>query len=128
MIGTLEKENITNNESKYDFDLGIVGFKYSDLYDARKLKEIAEKFYAEIEEESRVLHEALMKYIDSRGDGYEKRVESKILTDSAPYLSDFIGRMFKISHEREKSSERNYRARPDLEIQIFRPTPRDQKI
>ena len=33
--------------NEFDFDLGINGFKYSDLFDAVKLKELAEKFYAE---------------------------------------------------------------------------------
>ncbi len=96
MIGTFEKENIINN----DFDLGIVGFKYSDLFDAYKLKELAENFYDELKEENPVLHEALIQYISARGENYEPKVESNILTDSAPYLSDFIGRMFKISRER----------------------------
>jgi NADPH-dependent glutamate synthase beta subunit-like oxidoreductase/NAD(P)H-flavin reductase/bacterioferritin (cytochrome b1) len=102
MIGTLERQNITTNDiSNNDFELGIVGFKYSDLFDAYKLKEIAEKFYDEIKDENPVLHKALVQYISARGENYEPKVESKILTDSAPYLSDFIGRMFKISHERE---------------------------
>src|SRR5687768_12489798 len=101
MIGTLEKENITTHDSNnFDFDLGIVGFKYSDLFDAYKLKELAEKFYDEIKDGDPVLHEALIQYISARGENYEPKVESKILTDSAPYLSDFIGRMFKISRER----------------------------
>ena len=59
-----------------DFNLGIVGFKYSDLYDAVKLKELAEKFYAEVAEKEPVLHEALSKYISAHGIGFEKRVES----------------------------------------------------
>jgi NADPH-dependent glutamate synthase beta subunit-like oxidoreductase/NAD(P)H-flavin reductase len=87
--------------SKKDFELGIVGFKYSDLYDAQKLKELAEKFYDEIREKNPVLHEALTKYIAARGLGYEDRVESNILTDGAPYLSDFLARMFGISRQRE---------------------------
>ena len=100
MIGITEKENtLTQN---YDFELGIPGFRYSDLYDAVKLRELAEKFYSEIEEEDPLLHEALTKYIETKGENYEPRVESKILTDSAPYLSDFIARMFLINREREE--------------------------
>ena len=101
MIGTSEKENTKIHElSNNDFDLGIVGFKYSDLYDAEKLREIAEKFYAEVEEQEPILGDALKKYIASHGVGYEKKVESKILTDAAPFLSDFIARMFGINRER----------------------------
>ena len=49
----------------------------------------------------------LTKYIAARGEGYERKVESKILTDAAPYLSDFVARLFKINGERaelEKTS------------------------
>ena len=86
----------------FDFDLGINGFRYSDLFDAVKLKELAEKFYAEVDEKEPVLGDALKKYIGSAGQGHEKRVESKILTDAAPFLSDFVGRMFKITRERSE--------------------------
>ncbi len=101
MIGTSEKEQtLTAAATDRDFDLGIVGFKYSDLYDANKLQELAEKFYAEVEQKEPILGDALKKYIVRRGAGYEKRVESKILTDAAPFLSEFIARMFGINHER----------------------------
>lgn len=98
MIGTSEKEN--NLTENHDFELGIPGFRFSDLFDAVKLRELAEKFYAEIEKSEPLLHESLMQYINARGKNYEPRVESKILTDSAPYLSDFISRMFGNVRER----------------------------
>jgi NADPH-dependent glutamate synthase beta subunit-like oxidoreductase/NAD(P)H-flavin reductase len=96
MLAFSEKGHIPQD---YDFDLGIVGFRYSDLYDAVKLRELAEKFYAEVAETEPVLHDALTKYISAHGAGYEKRVESKILTDAAPLLSRFIAQMFGIKHE-----------------------------
>src|SRR5215210_8225217 len=99
MTGISEKERIAAN---YDFDLGIVGFRYSDLFDAARLKELAEKFYAELAEKEPVLADALTKYIASHGNGYEARVESNILTDAAPHLSAFIANMFGISREREQ--------------------------
>jgi NADPH-dependent glutamate synthase beta subunit-like oxidoreductase/NAD(P)H-flavin reductase len=103
MIGISEKEEISETlRSSHDFDLGITGFKYSDLFDAKKLREIAEKFYDEVKNENPILHDALMKYIENRGAGYEKKAESKILTDSAPYLSEFIAKMFDIDGEREQ--------------------------
>src|SRR4051812_28720878 len=99
MTGISEKGiNFTNN----DFDLGIVGFKYSDLFDAVKLGELAEKFYDEVKQENPLVHAALTKYIAARGEGFEKRVESNILTDSAPYLSQFIAKMFGVAREREQ--------------------------
>lgn len=100
MTGISEKQNDFINESGEDFNLGIAGFTYSDLYDAAKLQTLAEKFYAAVEKENPILHDALIKYVGNRGRGYEKRVESKILTDAAPYLSEFIAQMFDISGER----------------------------
>lgn len=100
MTGISERE--LNNATGRDFDLGVVGFRFSDLFDAVKLRELAEKFYDEVKEENPLLHEALVKYIESRGVGYEARVQSNILTDAAPYLSKFIAKMFGITREREQ--------------------------
>jgi len=86
---------------EHDFELGIEGFSYSDLFDAVRLRELAERFYAEVEAKEPILHQALTRYIDARGEGFEKMVESKILTDSAPFLSDFIARLFRIDRERD---------------------------
>ena len=83
-----------------DLALGIDGFYFSDLFDATRLKDLAKTFYSEIEAHDSVLYSALTKYIAARGVGYERKVESKILTDSAPYLSDFIARLFRINRER----------------------------
>jgi NADPH-dependent glutamate synthase beta subunit-like oxidoreductase/NAD(P)H-flavin reductase len=88
----------------HDFDLGVEGFRYSDLFDAARLEELAARFYAEVEAREPVLYQALSKYITGRGEGFEKRAASKILTDSAPFLSDFIARLFRIERERDELS------------------------
>ncbi len=120
MIGILEKENIdTHNYSNHDFDLGIPGFKYSDLFDAYKLKELAEKFYSEVEEQEPVLHEALMEYISRKGEGYEPKVASKILTDSAPFLSEFVAKMFGITKECEELEREILRDNPIWKYKFF---------
>src|SRR4051794_34623476 len=85
-----------------DFDLGIAGFRFSDLFDAVKLAELSERFYADLEIREPVVGDALKKYILARGAGFERRAASKILTDSAPYLSDFIARMFGVLAERSQ--------------------------
>ncbi len=102
-----KKNNILQQrQQSRDFDLGIVGFKYSDLFDAGKIQKLAEKFYAEVEEKEPVLGKALQKYIASHGLGYEKRVESKILTDAAPFLSDFIAQNVRHQPRTERISSR----------------------
>src|SRR5690349_12529270 len=98
---TVKSENVFSGSS-VDLELGIPGFRFSDLFDALKLKELAENFYSEIEKEDPVLQKAITKYIAAKGEGYEPKVRSKILTDSAPHLSRFIARLFDIDAERSE--------------------------
>ncbi len=97
MTGNTE---ITGQKSTHNIVLGIDGFSYSDLFESAKLKELADIFYAEVAEKEPVLYHALSKYIAACGHGFERRVESKILTDTAPFLSDFIARLFGITRDR----------------------------
>lgn len=90
------------NTTDRDLQLGVKGYRFSDLFDAVRLQELAECFYSEVEREEPVLGSALRKYINTRGAGIGRRAESKILTDAAPFLSDFIGRLFNISDERSE--------------------------
>lgn len=116
MTGISEKEQFIAN---HDFDLGVVGFKYSDLFDAVKLKELADKFYDEVKQENPLVGDALVKYIEARGEGFEKRVESNILTDSAPYLSKFIAKMFGINKEREQLEKEITEQNPIWKYKFF---------
>src|SRR5947209_4535819 len=84
-----------------NFALGIDGFTFADLFDAVRLKDLAERFYADVADREPVLSAALNKYIAARGENYDRKVESKILTDAAPFLSDFIARLFNVSDEKE---------------------------
>ena len=45
-----------------DMELGIEGFRYSNLFDAVKLRELAERFYADVEKHEPLLHNALTKF------------------------------------------------------------------
>jgi NADPH-dependent glutamate synthase beta subunit-like oxidoreductase/NAD(P)H-flavin reductase len=105
--------------SDHDFYLGVPGFKYSDLFDAARLKDLADKFYEEVAEKEPVLHDALTKYIAVHGEGYEKRAESKILTDAAPYLSEFIAKMFGITREREELEKEVLQQNPIWRYKFF---------
>src|SRR5215217_134100 len=88
-----------------DFELGIPGFNYSDLYDAIRLRELADVFYDEVKNAEPVLGDALAKYIAAGGNNLEKRAESKLLTDGAPFLSHFLARMFRIENERAETEK-----------------------
>jgi NADPH-dependent glutamate synthase beta subunit-like oxidoreductase/NAD(P)H-flavin reductase len=102
-----------------DFQLGIPGYMFSDLFDARRLADLTDTFYAEVAEKEPVLHDALTKYIAARGHGFEKRAASKILTDSAPFLSDFIARMFGISAERAELEKEVLQQNPIWKYKFF---------
>ena len=93
---------ISEKDEPLDMELGIEGFRYFDLYDAVKLKELAECFYNEVAQKEPVLSAALTKYVAAGGKGFEPKVESKILTDAAPMLSEFIARLFRIEGERNE--------------------------
>jgi NADPH-dependent glutamate synthase beta subunit-like oxidoreductase len=102
-----------------DIELGIDGFRYSDLYDAVKLKELADRFYAEVAEKEPVLSAALAKYIAASGKGFEPKVESKILTDAAPFLSEFVARLFKIEKERTDLEKEILKDHPVWKFKFF---------
>ncbi|MBK6751064.1 MAG: FAD-dependent oxidoreductase [Acidobacteria bacterium] len=105
--------------AEFDLKLGIDGFSFSDLFDALKLKELAERFYAEVAEKEPVLHTALAKYIAARGEGFERKVESKILTDAAPFLSDFVGKLFNIDREKGELSRTILTQNPVWKFKFF---------
>ena len=54
---TVFSEN--GGEKQNDIDLGIDGFRFSDLFDPVRLKDLAERFYAEVGKSDEVLHTAL---------------------------------------------------------------------
>ncbi|MEP7147472.1 MAG: FAD-dependent oxidoreductase [Acidobacteriota bacterium] len=109
-------ENLAN---EHDYDLGIPNFRYSDLFDADRLADLANAFYAEVAEKEPVVYAALKKYIESGGAGFEKRVASKILTDSAPFLSEFIARMFGITRQRAELERDILRQNPIWKYKFF---------
>jgi NADPH-dependent glutamate synthase beta subunit-like oxidoreductase/NAD(P)H-flavin reductase len=113
------EDQLTDKNTIDDFALGIEGFSFSDLFDAHKLKELAERFYEWIETQDSSLFEGLTGYISSRGENFEPKVESKILTDSAPYLSEFIARMFKISDDREELQKQVLKDDPIWKYKFF---------
>jgi hypothetical protein len=111
-----EKENGGRN---FDFDLGIDGFRFSDLFDAVRLRDLADRFYAEVAEKEPALGDALKKYIAAEGGGFERKAESKILTDAAPFLSDFIARMFRIGAERAALEKEILQQNPIWKFKFF---------
>ena len=83
------------SSSGRDFDLGITGFRYSDLHDARRLADLAQEFDAYL----RTTDPGLF----ARFDAYRQRPaslgpveQSNLLIDVARHVSRFVGRLFDI--------------------------------
>jgi NADPH-dependent glutamate synthase beta subunit-like oxidoreductase/NAD(P)H-flavin reductase len=94
MISTIEAK-----KSNEDFELGIRNFRYSDLYSPEKLKDLALTFYETLEERNPGLAEELKNHIESKGKRYDQKTQSRILTEAAAYLSEFIAKLFRIEKE-----------------------------
>lgn len=75
-------------------DLKIDGFVYADLYDPARLRELAEKFYAEVASADPDLGKRYAEYRDGAQLGPVD--ESTLLIDVARHLSDFVARLFGI--------------------------------
>src|SRR5215207_7206654 len=86
-----------------DFELGVEGFTYGDLYRPARLRALAEAFYAEVEREDAALHTSLAEYVAARGENLKgTKAESELLIAAAPHLSRFVARLFGVGRERER--------------------------
>src|SRR5258708_27010234 len=91
-----------NEFSNPGLTLGIPGFVYEDLYIPKRLKALADIFYAELAETAPEIHQELSEYIDSRGASHKGKAESELLISAAPYLSRFVARLFNVESRREE--------------------------
>ncbi|MFN3329429.1 MAG: FAD-dependent oxidoreductase, partial [Pyrinomonadaceae bacterium] len=96
MISTTEAANTHRN---YDFELGIPGFRYSDLYLPEKLEQLASLFYQDLKEKNPSLADELKGHIESKGSQYDQKTQSRILVESAKYLAEFVAKLFRIEKE-----------------------------
>jgi NADPH-dependent glutamate synthase beta subunit-like oxidoreductase/NAD(P)H-flavin reductase len=95
-------KNGADIEPHGDIELGIKDYRFSDLFDPIRLASLTEEFYRFVEASDSILGEALRAYTAARGEGYEARAESNIITSTAPHLSAFIAKLFDVEVERER--------------------------
>jgi NADPH-dependent glutamate synthase beta subunit-like oxidoreductase/NAD(P)H-flavin reductase len=119
LMNDVTNNSYTNSNNSFDFELGIQGFNFSDLFEAEKLRELTEKFYEFLDSDEPVVAEALKKYTEAHGEGFEPKIASKILTDSAPYLSEFVAKIFKIEDQRSKLQKRIQKDDPLWKYKFF---------
>ncbi len=85
-----------------DFDLGVKGFRYSDLYKPERLKALADRFYSELSEKNPALARDFDAYRACQGEGMTALQQSNLIIHTAPYLSDFVSRLFHAEAVRER--------------------------
>ncbi|MDT5261771.1 MAG: hypothetical protein QOC61_775, partial [Acidobacteriota bacterium] len=89
-----------------DFQLGIEGFTYADLYRPARLRDLTHSFYAELEREDATLHASLLEYTRARGANLRgTRAESDLLIAVSSHLSRFIARLFAVESERDAHAD-----------------------
>ena len=90
------------NAAQTNFELGVDGFAYADLYDPARLRDLTARFHDELRREDATLHAALREYTRTRGANLKgTRAESDLLVACAPHLSRFVARLFGVEGERE---------------------------
>ncbi|MDT7602906.1 MAG: hypothetical protein QOF61_903, partial [Acidobacteriota bacterium] len=89
-----------------DFNLGVEGFTYADLYRPQRLRELTARFYAELEREDATLYAALLEYTRARGANLKgTKTEADLLIAAAEHLSRFVARLFDVERERAAHME-----------------------
>ncbi len=81
------------------------GFKFEDLFDSLKLKDLAEKFYSYYKEKDPASFEKFTKYRDSKGEGWSEIDTSNIVIASGRIQDSFIVDFFGVEAEAEKLKE-----------------------
>lgn len=78
------------------------GYTYADLYNNSCLKDLYTTFLEYFESREEEKFTAFKKYSDAKGEGYNNLDISNILIESAPFLSDFMGELFRIDAHLDK--------------------------
>jgi NADPH-dependent glutamate synthase beta subunit-like oxidoreductase/NAD(P)H-flavin reductase len=81
--------------------LGIEGFTYADLYDPTRLCDLYGRFDRWFLSSSPDSHARFEKYRASKGDGMAKVEISEALLAAAPYVGQFVGKLFGLEAELE---------------------------
>ncbi len=85
--------------------LGIPGFKYADLYDPLRLADLSLAFDDDVRQCDPALFDEFVAYRECQGTGMAPEAVSDILVRTAPYVGDFITRLFKLESERAAQRE-----------------------
>lgn len=85
--------------STTDFQLGIEGFHYSDVYRLDKLHQLYDIFYDWLAKTSPEVFDRYAHYRKDRGEGWKPQDISQVIIDAGRYLDSFIGILFQTGDE-----------------------------
>jgi len=88
------------------WQLGIDGFTYEDLYDPHRLKDLAVVFDRHVDQRDPQLLQEFDEYRACQGEGMAPEKVSELLVRMAPFLGDFVARLFRIEEQRARQTER----------------------
>ena len=78
------------------------GFKFEDLFETEKLKELTEIFYGYYKSYDKESYNRFAKYSEAEGEGYPEIEVSKILIESGRILDKFLIDFFSVEKESEE--------------------------
>lgn len=92
------------------------GYKFEDLFESSKLKDLAERFYEFYKKTDPASFEVFSKYRDSKGEGFSEIETSNIVISSARFLDQFTADFFGIRKETDRLKEQNETERQLLKV------------
>ncbi|MCK9607608.1 MAG: pyridine nucleotide-disulfide oxidoreductase [Methylomonas sp.] len=82
--------------------LGIPGFEYKDLYDAKRLADLLDVFDQSVQQHDADLFAEIGAYRACAGEGMKPEEISELLVRMAPLVGTFVARLFDVSDVREQ--------------------------
>src|SRR5512139_466428 len=99
-------DNPREESRAWNLQLGVPGFKYADLNRVRRLEALDKAFLSDLRERNSGLADDLERYRGDAGAGWPRLQTAELLIQVAPYLGEFIARLFRLEDEHAALCER----------------------
>ena len=86
-------------------NLGIPGFSYADLYQPKRLQALSVAFDNEMQARESALFADFHAYRQCRGEGMAPERVSELLVQMAPWVGEFVARLFNVSDRRAQTMQ-----------------------
>ncbi|MCH9697627.1 MAG: pyridine nucleotide-disulfide oxidoreductase [Gammaproteobacteria bacterium] len=97
-------DNFTSTHN--NLQLGVSGYRYADLYDPHRLKNLFEDFNASLQSQDPDLFTEYQAYHDCKGEGMSAEAISDVLVKTSPYVSGFLSTLFRIETEKQEQADK----------------------